>query len=443
MLPKFYYINLDRSNDRKKHMEKFFKKIEKKTGLKTRFQRIKAFDGRVENVDNFSNLKLKDMWHKKEDFRKAIGPEFGCTYSHIKGMNSFINDEENNDDVAFICEDDLELFKIAKEFFKDILSKVIDFTLKNDLVAVSCVGSPHIVIPLMETAKNATFLNYHNNRGRLYGTGCYLITRKLAKNIVDRHWKNNKLIIPENHSSMVADHFIYPQGINTHFMIPSLFAIKPENDSYIHSEHLKMHDNVQKIMFQMWNNFNIATTSEVAIISNNSWGEDYYFQNKIKYNTPTIGTKISPIDYVEFVENFDDYIKLKPIELKNNEIKYPIGKLENKGKSVEIHFVKEDNWNSAVANWEQRKKLLPEKKSDILFKICDEKFNGELTDKLLKRFYKSGISKKVIFLSEYCEFRKKYLEKKYSAKLIPTKYCDQNNKCCPNGNDLFNLCGIN
>ena len=112
----------------------------------------------------------------------------------------------------------------------------------------------------------------------------------------------------------------------------------------------------------MWNNFNIATTSEVAIISNNSWGEDYYFQNKIKYNTPTIGTRINPTDYVEFVENFDDYIKLKPIELKNNEIKYPIGKLENKGKSVEIHFVKEDNWNSAVANWEQRKKLLPEKK---------------------------------------------------------------------------------
>ena len=29
-------------------------------------------------------------------------------------------------------------------------------------------------------------------------------------------------------------------------------------------------------------------------------------------------------------------------------------------------------------------------KSDILFKICDEKFHGELTQDLLKRFYKSG-----------------------------------------------------
>ena len=30
MLPKFYFINLDRSEDRLKHMNKFFKKIEKK-----------------------------------------------------------------------------------------------------------------------------------------------------------------------------------------------------------------------------------------------------------------------------------------------------------------------------------------------------------------------------------------------------------------------------
>ena len=79
---------------------------------------------------------------------------------------------------------------------------------------------------------------------------------------------------------------------------------------------------------------------------------------------------------------------------------------------------------------------------DILFKICDEKFNGELTEDLLKRFYKSKLNKKVVFLSEYCDFKETYLQK-YNTKLIPSKYCDMNNKCCPNGKELFKLCGIN
>ena len=38
-LPKFYYINLDRSNDRLKHMTKFFKKMESMEGVRLPGQR--------------------------------------------------------------------------------------------------------------------------------------------------------------------------------------------------------------------------------------------------------------------------------------------------------------------------------------------------------------------------------------------------------------------
>ena len=443
MLPKFYFINLDRSEDRLKHMNKLFKKIEKKTDMKPRFQRIKAFDGKNENADEYSNLKLSEMWHKKEQYRKAIGPEFGCTYSHIKGMKAYLDDTDNTDDVAFICEDDLELFKIGKEYFQNIVKQTIDITRKYGLVAVSCVGSPNIIGPMIETAKKPTFLGYEANRGKLYGTGCYMISRSLAEKITNRHWKDNKLIIDKDHTSMVADHFIYPQTENTTFLIPSLFAIKPENDSYIHSEHLSMHDSVQKMMFQMWNNFNVAIKTEVAIISNNNWGEDYYISKQIKFNTPTIGTKMSPSDYVTFVENFDEYLKVTPEEMKLDNINYPVGKLSYQEKDVIIHFVGEDSWEMALRHWEDRKKKLPVNKSDILFKICDRGFNGELNTDLLKRFYKSGISKKVVFLSEHCQFREKYLNTKYDAKIIPNNYCDNENKCCPDGKQLFKLCGIN
>ena len=75
-----------------------------------------------------------------------------------------------------------------------------------------------------------------------------------------------------------------------------------------------------------------------------------------------------------------------------------------------------------------------------------------INDNTDKRFLVGGESDNLIgqqsehcqlFLSEYCEFREKYLNKKYDAKLIPSKYCDNGNKCCPDGKILFKLCGIN
>ena len=59
MLPKFYFINLDRSEDRLQHMNKFFRKIKKKTEFEPRYLRISAFDGKNELLLNFSFIFLK------------------------------------------------------------------------------------------------------------------------------------------------------------------------------------------------------------------------------------------------------------------------------------------------------------------------------------------------------------------------------------------------
>jgi uncharacterized protein (DUF1919 family) len=294
---------------------------------------------------------------------------------------------------------------------------------------------------MVETTKGPTFLDYHRNRGKLYGTGCYMISRKLAEKIVKKYWKDGKLIIQPNHQSMVADHFIYPQGEQATFLIPSLFTLRKENDSHIKPAHLEMHDNVQKMMFNMWNRFNVTKSSSVAVISNNEWGMDYYKKKGKKYNTPTVDTKMSPEDYIKFVENFDDYLKVVP-EKEESDSSYPVGKLVLNDNSILIHFIKEDNWEIALKHWEDRKKMLP-KKSSILFKLCDRKFNGTLNDDLLSRFYKSKISKKVVFLSEFCDFKDKYTDKKYDAKVIPSQFCDNKNKCCPEGDKLYQICGIN
>ena len=44
MIPKFYFINMNKSEDRHNHMKKFFKKLGKRLDEKIRFQRVEALD---------------------------------------------------------------------------------------------------------------------------------------------------------------------------------------------------------------------------------------------------------------------------------------------------------------------------------------------------------------------------------------------------------------
>ena len=262
----------------------------------------------------------------------------------------------------------------------------------------------------------------------------------MATELVKKFWKDDKLIIDPNHNSMVADHFIYPQSKNTTFLIPSLFTLRRENDSYIHSEHLEMHEKVQITMFNMWNNFNVTKVSEIAIFSNNDWGEEYYLSNNKKINTPTIGTKFSPEDYIKLIENFEEFMQVE-IKKEESDLDYPVGKLESNDKKILVYFTGENDWNDAFKNWEERKKLLP-KKSSILFKICDRKFKGELDVELLNKFDKIKLSKKVIFLSDFYKSKNK-IPNKLDARFIPEKFSDNKNKCCPDGKKLYQICGIN
>ena len=120
-----------------------------------------------------------------------------------------------------------------------MINKIKDHVLKNDLLSLSCVGSPIIISQIADKIQQPVFLDYNSNKGGLYGTGCYIISRKLAKEIVSKYWNNNKFIIPKDHLSIAADHFVSLSSTSS-FMVPSLFTIKIENDSIIHSEHVMM-----------------------------------------------------------------------------------------------------------------------------------------------------------------------------------------------------------
>lgn len=258
ILPKFYYINLERANDREIHMKKFFKKLRKKTDFDVRYQRIDALDASKEDLSKYSNLNIDMMYHRRHTLQKATPVEFAVCYSHIKAMKQFVDDKDNTDEFAFICEDDLDLFKLDKDFFKNLLNETIEKAKECEIISLACVGSPNLLLEILPNVKNHTYLSFSENKGKLYGAACYIISKKLAKDIVGRFWKDNQFIIPVNHNSMVADHFIYPNARNASFLIPSLFTLRQENDSYIHPEHLPMHERVQKILFLMWHKIGVT-----------------------------------------------------------------------------------------------------------------------------------------------------------------------------------------
>lgn len=421
-------------------MTSFFKKIEHKTKLDCRYQRIEALDAKNVNISEYSNIPIEEMWNYRNS-KKAVPGEFGCIYSHLKSLYKFVNDTENKDDYAFICEDDIDLFKINIEFFLSMIIKIIEHVKKTDMISLSCVGSPVIINQLVDKIDNPVFLDYNSNKGGLYGTGCYIISRKLANDIVSKYWKDNKFIIPKDHNSIAADHFLYPLSNNSSFMIPSLFAIKIDNNSYIHSEHVMMQDNVQKLMFKIWKKLNLTTDKKVSIISNNEWGKNYFINNNVDINTPTVSTYFSPEDYILFLENFDEAIQIKPIKKEKSNTCYPVGQIKLlNDKIITIHFTQERDWDEAIKNWESRKSKLPNK-SNILFKFCDREFKGQFSEDLLKRFVNCNLSKKVAFVSEYFNYTDKDLSKNKIIRTIPIDLSDKDKKSSPNGNRLYHICG--
>jgi len=93
-----YWINLDRSKDRRKRMEKMFKNPVFK-GKK--IIRISAVDGKAPDIDQVLNANFEGM--QLEKYTKI---EYACLLSHLNTIKQF---SESSDEVALIMEDDTTL----------------------------------------------------------------------------------------------------------------------------------------------------------------------------------------------------------------------------------------------------------------------------------------------------------------------------------------------
>lgn len=168
-----------------------------------------------------------------------------------------------------------------------------------------------------------------------------------------------------------------------------------------------------------------------SIITNNCYGTQYYHTKNIKYNTCFVGLFLYAPCYINFLENFDDYIKRKRLleinKSKYGNFTYPIGRIGNS----EIHFLHEENFNEAKDKWNRRKKRLSPLKECII-KMCDrDLFNEEI----LKRFINLEHPFKILFLSKKYNFKIKCKKnKKNNLNIIKTNYLEE----CPDGYALYN-----
>ena len=177
-----YLINLKRASERLISAKETFEKA----GIN--FTLEEAVDGKDLSLphEDYSELKYNLLHGKKTN----LG-ELGCYFSHLNVLKKFLNTEE---DWALVCEDDIELDEDIIEIINSALESGINF----DLLRLSGGSdrNKEIGLPLkLKKIYKDFFLSL--NFGFKSGTGCYLINRLAAENIIK---KINIMNLPIDHA---------------------------------------------------------------------------------------------------------------------------------------------------------------------------------------------------------------------------------------------------
>ena len=104
-----YFINLDRSADRRKHIEEIFQTL----GLSV--NRVPAVDGRKLSAETLKNLR-PDLKERHFWLKEMTPGEIGAYLSHLKTWRLFL---ETDEEWALIMEDDSLFRENAREFICD------------------------------------------------------------------------------------------------------------------------------------------------------------------------------------------------------------------------------------------------------------------------------------------------------------------------------------
>lgn len=174
-----YWINLDRSTDRKDRMNTLFKDPEFNN---IPIQRFSAIDGKKDNIDSMITVKEK----------KITKPEYGCLLSHLEIINEFSQTDYN---VALILEDDITLD--FKKYWTRNIKEVIDNAPIDWEIIMLCYHSDNLPSNL-----------YTRNNNNFWSTAAYIINNKSAKKIINEIYNNNTYHLEDN-IKHAADDYLF------------------------------------------------------------------------------------------------------------------------------------------------------------------------------------------------------------------------------------------
>lgn len=191
---KHYWINLDKSTDRREFMEEQFKK----TGLEN--IRIKAVtpDDLYDVIDDYDNLQKKKKYGTRD---------LSCLSSHFKALNEGY---KSGDDYFVIMEDDTYmLFDIN---YKNLIS-----SLPDDVEVVQASVSNSGCCYQLYNIYNQTNQFFYKWNYIIPSCGFYIVSRKAAEKLIKQFYKNDidKYNFHSSTYDLYADVLIY-QSTNSY-----------------------------------------------------------------------------------------------------------------------------------------------------------------------------------------------------------------------------------
>lgn len=212
-----YWINLDRSTDRRQRMEQMFKDP---VFRGKKIVRVSAVDGKAPDIDQILKANFEGM--QPDKFTKV---EYACTLSHLNAIKQF---SESNDEVALIMEDDMTLE--YKPYWRRSVKQIMDNAPNDWEIIQLCINTQK---PLAKI--------YTRNEGnsQIFGTVAYIINKKCTD-----HFKNHRLLTFSEHT---ADKYLYNKCVTYAYKYP-MFTYNFNETSTIHQDHINDHNRSKKII---------------------------------------------------------------------------------------------------------------------------------------------------------------------------------------------------
>lgn len=121
-----------------------------------------------------------------------------------------------------------------------------------------------------------------------------------------------------------------------------------------------------------------------------------YHDLKMQFLSPTINLAFDGPDFVKFCGDLQKYLNIELVEVKTNEVPYPVGRLDD----VEIRFVHYKSFEEAKKKWEERCKRINFQKIVVMATDRD----GMGTKECMAEFNKLPYKKIMYTAKEHTEY---------------------------------------